>query len=89
MSYITHHPGNWKTFLKLKENSRLSLLEIKQKYLKQQYLFETSYVIFQQQVLHGKTQGGKKKNQETPEIELITQNSEFIITQDGKLLITN
>ena len=52
-------------------------------------MFENSYVIFQQQILHGKTQGGKKKNQETPEIELITQNSEFIITQDGKLLITN
>ena len=90
MSYIINHPGSWKTFLKLKENQHLSLLEIKQKYLKQQLLFENTYTPHQSSMLYNNNRGGIKRKSLTPQTgALLTQNNEFILIQDGEFIVIN
>jgi len=85
MSYKINPPRDWQSFLKLKENQNLPILEVKRRYIKQQLLFENAYIAYQQSILHNKVQGGKKDT-ETPEIELVTENEEFILAEDGRFI---
>jgi len=87
MSYKLSPPGSWVSFLKLKENQNVPILEVKRRYIKQQLLFENAYIAYQQAIFHNKVQGGKKEDEENPEVEILTENSEFILSEDGKFLI--
>ena len=85
MSYKINPPRDWQSFLKLKENQNLPILEVKRRYIKQQLLFENAYIAYQQSILHNKVQGGKKDT-ETPGIELITENEKFNLAEDGRFI---
>ena len=58
MNYV-NHPGPWQSYLLRGDNVGLSLMEVRDKYLQEQLLFE-NYMSFvqQQQLLMSNTSGG-------------------------------
>ena len=91
MLFNINHPGSWKDFNKKPENKNLSITEVTKKYKKQLLLFENQYTSFLQyqrmiQLQHKSGGGIKKKSKETPEVELLTENEDFILTEEGQLL---
>jgi hypothetical protein len=98
--YLSEGPGPWQAFLKRPDNTRLSIMEAKQKYLNEQLLFEeqmsylqlwntqntTSPTAFGSSAAGGPEKGNSPAN--TPEEELLTENNEALLTEDGFNLTT-
>lgn len=89
MSYKINPPIPWQNFLNLRENKNVPLLEVKRRYIKQQLLFENAYISYQQSIMHGKVQGGKKTTETVEGELLLTENNNFIVTEGGDFLEIN
>ena len=57
MNYV-NHPGPWQSYLLRSDNVGLSLMEVRDKYLQEQLLFENYMSFVQQQLLMSNTSGG-------------------------------
>jgi hypothetical protein len=58
MAYI-HHPGPWQLYVKRPDNVGLNIMEVKNKYMREQSLFEqNNFMIYQQSLLQQKSSGG-------------------------------
>ena len=91
MLFNINHPGSWKDFYNKPENRNLPITEATKKYKKQLLLFENQYTNFLQyqrmiQLQHRAGGGIKEKLVETPEVELLTENGDFMLTEEGQLL---
>lgn len=99
--YLTEGPGPWQAFLKRPDNVGLSIMEAKQKYLREQLLFEEQMSYLQlwntQNTMSptvggasgvGGPGGGGDDPAGTPEEELLTENNEALLTEDGFNLTT-
>jgi hypothetical protein len=64
---IADHPGPWQQYHLRSDNRNLSIMELKAKYINEQYLFEAQMFNLQQQhnvFMNGG--GGGKLNEDTP-----------------------
>jgi hypothetical protein len=97
--YLSEGPGPWQAFLKRPDNTRLSIMEAKQKYLNEQLLFEEQMSYLQlwntQNTTSPTAPGGSAAGgpgagspADTPEEELLTENNEALLTEDGFNLTT-
>lgn len=95
--YLTEGPGPWQAFLKRPDNIGLSIIEAKQKYLQEQLLFEQQISYLQlwnslSPTAPGAGPGGGGRKKETPATtpaeELLTENNEVLLTEDGFDLTT-
>lgn len=58
--FLVQHPGPWQNYVKRTDNVGLHIMEIKDKYMREQLLFE-QYISFQQQqqmIMHQMSSGG-------------------------------
>ena len=60
--FLINHPGPWQYYVNRADNKGLSLMEIKNKYMKEQLLFEQhmNFQMQQQMFLHQQSAGGEK-----------------------------
>lgn len=99
--YLTEGPGPWQAFLKRPDNVGLSIMEARQKYMQEQLIFEEqmSYLqLWNTQNTISPTVGGASAAggpapgsdtpATTPEEELLTENNEVLLTEDGFDLTT-
>ena len=77
MFFTVNHPGPWQYYVNRPDNKGLPITEIKNKYLKEQLLYE-NYMSFQmqQQLLMSNASpgGGKKKSIDPSENNYIVNN---------------
>jgi hypothetical protein len=61
--FLINHPGPWQYYVNRADNKGLSLMEIKNKYMKEQLLFEQhmSFQMQQQMFLQQQASGGLRK----------------------------
>lgn len=98
--YLTEGPGPWQAFLKRPDNVGLSIMEARQKYLNEQLIFEEQMSYLQLWNTQNTTSptapgagaaggpGGGNDPADTPEEELLTENNEALLTEDGFNLTT-
>ena len=60
--FLINHPGPWQYYVNRADNKGLSLMEIKNKYMKEQLLFEQhmNFQMQQQMFLQQQSAGGEK-----------------------------
>ena len=61
--FITHHPGPWQSYLNRPDNVGKSLMEVRDRYLQEQLLFENymSFIHQQQMLMSQAASGGGPK----------------------------
>ena len=65
---IADHPGPWQQYHLRSDNRNLSVMELKAKYINEQYLFEIQMFNFQQYNIFMNGGGGGKLNEDTPSL---------------------
>lgn len=97
--YLTEGPGSWQAFLKRPDNTSLSIMEAKQKYLNEQLIFEEQMSYLQlwntqntmsptapgASAAGGAPSGGPAS---TPEKEILTEDERAILAEDGTYIVT-
>jgi hypothetical protein len=98
--YLTEGPGPWQAFLKRPDNTSLSIMEAKQKYLNEQLIFEEQMSYLQlwntqntiSPTAPGASAAGGPLPSEgpasTPEKEILTEDERAILTEDGTYIVT-
>ena len=95
--YLTEGPGSWQAFLKRPDNTSLSIMEAKQKYLNEQLIFEEQMSYLQlwntQNTMSptapgASAAGGAGGPASTPEKEILTEDDKAILAEDGTYIIT-
>ena len=84
--FIINDPGPWQYFHHRSDNIGLNTGQLKQKYLHEQRLFEQQQYQAYVTWLQGQGKGILGPNQ-TPQVELITENGQVLQTEDGEDLI--
>ena len=84
--YIVNDPGPWQFYHHRQDNIGLNINQLQQKFLTEQLAFEQqqfeNYMSWLQ--VQGKGIGGPES---TPEVEILTENGEALLTQDGKYIV--
>ena len=90
MVFTTQHPGPWKEFINRPQNRNLPIMEVRQKYLKEQLDFENQLSTYLSWNRHNIAQGGRSQAtpDTTPEVEMLTEVGELMITEDNFNIIT-
>lgn len=84
--FIINDPGPWQYYHHRPDNIGLNTGQLKQKYLHEQMLFEQQQ--FEAYVTWLQGQGkGILSPEQTPQVELVTQNGQVLQTQNGQDLI--
>jgi len=58
--FIVNNPGNWQDFTKRKDNVGVPIMEVRNRYLKEQLAYDNfvSFVVSQQRIINQSSQGG-------------------------------
>lgn len=84
--FIINDPGPWQYYHHRQDNIGLNTGQLKQKYLTEQMLFEQQQYEAYTNWLQGQGKGILSPEQ-TPQVELVTQNGQVLQTQNGQDLI--
>lgn len=84
--FIVNDPGPWQYFINRSDNVGKPLMEVKQKYLKEQMLFEQQQYQMYMNWLQMQGKGIPSPSM-TPQVELLTESGQAMVTQDGQNLI--
>ena len=84
--FIINDPGPWQYYHHRPDNIGLNTGQLKQKYLTEQMLFEQQQYEAYTNWLQGQGKGILSPEQ-TPQVELVTQNGQVLQTQNGQDLI--
>lgn len=66
--FLGNHPGPWQYYVNRPDNKSLPIMEVRDKYLREQYLFESQYNTFIQQMQSNAASGGSFP-EPTPTVE--------------------
>lgn len=58
MFFVSNHPGPWQFYVNRPDNIGLPIMEIKNKYMREQLLFEQQYTLYIQQNMSFNSSGG-------------------------------
>jgi hypothetical protein len=84
--FIVNDPGPWQYYHHRQDNIGLNTGQLKQKFLTEQMLFEQQQ--FEAYVTWLQVQGkGIASPENTPQVELVTQEGQVLQTQNGQDLI--
>jgi hypothetical protein len=86
--FIIVDPGPWQYYHHRPDNVGLNTGQLKQKFLTEQMLFEQQQYEAYTSWLQGQGKGILSPEQ-TPQVELVTQNGQVLQTQNGLNLIMN
>lgn len=84
--FVINDPGPWQYYHHRQDNIGLNTGQLKQKYLTEQMLFEQQQYEAYTNWLQGQGKGILSPEQ-TPQVELVTQNGQVLQTQNGQDLI--
>jgi hypothetical protein len=84
--FIINDPGPWQYYHHRPDNTNLNTGQLKQKYLTEQMLFEQQQFEAYTNWLQGQGKGIPSPEQ-TPQVELTTQNGQVLQTENGQDLI--
>jgi hypothetical protein len=90
MVFIANDPGPWQYYVNRPDNKGLHIMEVRNKYLTEQLIFEEQYNRYIQQMNWLNNQGGGPSPFDpanTPEVEFTTQSGDIMVTQQGDNLI--
>jgi hypothetical protein len=83
--FIVNHPGPWQSYLNRPDNKGLSLMEVKNRYMQEQLLFENymSFQMQQQMLMSQQSSGGGPSPSTASSLIIVDPNAQAFITAAG------
>ena len=91
MIFTASHPGSWKEFMSRPANKDLPIMEARQKYLREQLEYENQLSTYLSWNRRNTAQGTARQVSNpapTPEVEMLTEGGDEMITEDNFNIIT-